>query len=52
MHAYIYGCCTVYIVFVGGRRYTKGIILVNLNVPNIYVRDVVVVFKLLLRLTP
>ena len=42
----------MYIVFIGGRGYAQGIILVDLNVPNIYVRDVVVVFKLLLRLTP
>jgi len=42
----------VYIVFIGGREYVKGIILVNSNVLNMYVRDIVVVFKLLLRLTP
>jgi len=45
-HAYIYGCCAVYIVFVGGRGYAKGIILINSNVPNMYVGDVVAVFKL------
>ena len=42
----------VYIVFIGGRGYAKGIILVNSNVPNMYVKDIVAVFKLLLRLTP
>ena len=42
---YIYRCYTVYIVFIEGRRYAKGIILVNLCL-NIYVRDVVAVFKL------
>ena len=36
------GCYAVYIVFIGGRGYTKGIILIDLNVPNMYVRDVVV----------
>ena len=48
----MYGYCAVYIVFVGGRGYAEGMILVDSNVPNIYVRDVVAVFKLLLGLTP
>ena len=51
MHAYVYRYYAVYIVFIGGRGYAKGI-LVDLNVPNIYVKDIVAVFKLLLRLTP
>jgi len=40
------GCYAVYVVFIGGRGYTKGIILVNSNVLNMYVRDIVAVFKL------
>ena len=42
----MYRCYAVYIVFVGGRGYAKGMILVDSNVPNMYFRDVVAVFKL------
>jgi hypothetical protein len=52
LYAYIYRCCIVYIVFIGGREYAKGIILINSNVPNIYVRDIVAVFKLFARAHP
>src|SRR6266568_1078263 len=46
LHAYVCGCCAVYVVFIKGRGYAKGIMLVNSNVPNMYVKDVVAVFKL------
>ena len=36
----------VYVVFVKGKGYAKGMILVDLNVLNMYVRDVVAVYKL------
>ena len=52
LHAYIYKCYTVYTVFIKERRYTKGIILVNLNVLNMYIRDIVAIFKLFARAYP
>ena len=33
-------------VFVGGRENARGINAVDLNDPNMYIRDVVAVFKL------
>ena len=40
------GCCVIYVIFIRGRGYAKGMILVNLNVLNMYVGDMVAVFKL------
>ena len=40
----MYRCCAVYVVFIGGRGYAEGMILVDSNVLNMYV--VVAVFKL------
>ena len=43
---YVYRYYAVYIVFIKERGYIKGIILINLNILNIYIRDIVTVFKL------
>ena len=42
----MYRYYAVHIVFIGGRGYAKGIILIDSNVPNIYIRDVIAIFKL------
>jgi len=36
----------VYIIFIGGREVRQKDDTANLNDPNIYIRDVVVIFKL------
>jgi len=45
-------CYAVYVVFVGGRGYAKGMILVDSNVLDMYVRDIVAVFKLFTKAHP
>ena len=40
------------VVFIKGRENAKGIYAADLNDPNIYIRDIVAMFKPLLRLTP
>jgi len=49
---YIYVNATLYNIFIEGRENAEGINAVDLNNPNIYIRDIVAVFKPLLGLTP
>jgi len=42
----VYINAALYNIFIGGRENAKGIDAINLNVLNIYVRDIVAVFKL------
>jgi len=43
----------LYNIFIGGRENAGGMDTVDLNVPNMYVRDIVAIFKFfLLGLTP
>jgi len=42
----VYGCYIVYIIFIKGREVRQKDDTANLNNLNMYVRDVVVVFKL------
>ena len=48
----IYRYYVIYIVFIKRRGYTKGIILINLNILNIYIKDIVAIFKNFARAYP
>ena len=52
MYIYIYINTTLCSIFIKEKENAKGINAVDLNDLNIYIRDVVTVFKPLLGLTP